>query len=264
VTGNGMNSNLQSDEKNISLSLPWNPFTARGFAVACVAVALLIVLFSFLDVTPVRYSRNDSALPDSTIMLIFGPGDGTGARKGNLTAEGVKRRGKAAADALDDATSAMKSAVTAKTQPTADPMTTSRPVPTKNMIAEHKGTDSASSSTKSIGDLTSGTDDGTGLGVAGAGRGKGEGWGDIDWGGGGNRVVLVKKKPPFPVGAQPATIRIQFRVRSNGTVGRMMPLQKADPRLEQAAMDALRLWKFNPIPGNAEMVGIIPFQFKLN
>lgn len=259
-----MSSNLQSDEKNISLSLPWNPFTARGFAVACFLLALFIVLFSFLDITPIPYSRNDAIIPDSAITLIFGPGDGTGARKGNLTAQGAKRKGKTAPDALDDATNAMKSTVIAKTQPTADPMTTSRLVPTKNMVAEHKGTDSSSGSTKSIGDLTSGTNDGTGLGVAGLGRGKGEGWGDIDWGGGGNRVALVKKKPPFPNGAQPATIRIQFRVRPDGTVGRMMPLQKADPRLEQAAMDALRLWKFNPIHGNTEMVGVIPFQFKLN
>lgn len=259
-----MNSNLKSDEKNISLSLPWNPFTARGFAAACIVLAVLIILFSFIDVTPVSYNRADTTVPDSTIMLIFGTGDGTGARKGNLTAEGAKRRGKTAADALDDATDAMKSTVIAKTQPTADPMTTSRLIPTKNMAAEHKGTDSVADATKSIGNPASGAADGTGLGVAGIGRGKGEGWGDIDWGGGGNRVVLVKKKPPFPSGAQPATIRIQFRVRPNGTVGRMMPLQKADPRLEQAAMDALRLWKFNPIPGSAEMVGIIPFQFKLN
>ncbi len=258
-----MNINRHSSEKNISFDLPWNPFTARGFVVACMVAFILIILFSFVDVS-VPYRSVDLVLPDTTIKLIFGSGDGTGARKGNLAKEGSKRRGKTAPDALDDAAQAMKSTVINKGSAPNDPMTTTRIIPAKNLASEHKGADSNSDSKKSIGAPSTGSDDGTGLGIAGTGRGKGEGWGDIDWGGGGNRVVLVKKKPPFPHGAQPATIRIQFRVRPDGTVGRMVPLQKADPRLEQAAMEALRLWKFNPIPGSIEMTGVIPFQFKVN
>ena len=259
-----MESQLRSTEQTLFVKVPWNPFAARGFAVSCVAVVLLILLLSLLDITPIPYHRSEIILPDSAITLIFGTGDGTGRRKGNLSPEGIKKTGMATPDALDDAANAMKSRVIVKSPPASDPMTTSKLQPKKDISAEHNGADSLSNSTRNIGDATSAKPGGTGLGWTGTGTGKGEGWGDIDWGGGGNRVVLTKKKPPFPPGAQPAVIRIQFRVRPDGTVGRMVPLQKADPRLEQAAMEALRLWKFNPVPGASEMTGVIPFQFTLN
>jgi len=52
-------------------------------------------------------------------------------------------------------------------------------------------------------------------------------------------------------------------VRKDGTVTSMVPLQKADPALEKAAMDALRQWRFNPIQEDIEMEGRIPFTFRL-
>lgn len=259
-----MNNDSRIQEESVAFNVPWNPFTARGFAIACGVVALLIILISFVDVTPIPYKLPENVIPDSSITLIFGSGDGTGGKHGNLKEEGTKKRGKTAPDPLDDAVSATKSSLIKKDAQASDPTQTTKLIPKKDIASSTKDTSSNSGSTKSIGDPVTGSPDGTGLGRTGVGTGKGEGWGDIDWGGGGNRTVVYKKKPPFPDGAQPAEIRIRFRVRPDGTVSTMIPLQKADPRLERAAMEALRMWKFNPIQGNNEMTGVIPFQFKLN
>ncbi len=34
----------------------------------------------------------------------------------------------------------------------------------------------------------------------------------------------------------------------DGSVGRIIPIQKADTRLEAAAMNSLRQWRFEPLP----------------
>lgn len=259
-----MKTDSRIEEKSIAFNVPWNPFTARGFAIACMVVAALVILISFVDVTPIPYKIAENIIPDSSITLIFGSGDGTGLKRGNLTKEGAPKKGKTAPDLLDDAVSATKSSLIKKDAKADDPTQSTKLIPTKDIASTTKDTSSKSGEVKNIGDPATGDIGGTGLGRTGIGTGKGEGWGDIDWGGGGNRMVVYKKKPPFPDGAEPAQIRIKFRVRPDGTISSMIPLQKADPRLERAAMEALRMWKFNPIEGTNEMTGIIPFQFKLN
>lgn len=63
-----------------------------------------------------------------------------------------------------------------------------------------------------------------------------------------------------------ATIRVQITVDPQGRIVRRFPLIKGNPSLEQAAMDALQRWRFNPLPPNApqEMqTGIVTFRFRL-
>ena len=106
----------------------------------------------------------------------------------------------------------------------------------------------------------------SGLGSRGKGKGKGDGFGEIDWGGGGGRIVLNKVLPKFPDNVKSSSqIVLQFKVLSDGTVVSVIPIQKADPELEEAAIKALKKWRFNPLPdGQKEiMVGRIPLTFIL-
>lgn len=87
---------------------------------------------------------------------------------------------------------------------------------------------------------------------------------DIEWGGGGTRIVLHKVLPRYPQGHNVSgRLRLRFTVLPDGTVGAIVPLQRTDPLLERAAIEALRQWRFNPLPNPVEMVGIITFTFEL-
>ncbi len=63
-----------------------------------------------------------------------------------------------------------------------------------------------------------------------------------------------------------ATIRVRITVDPQGRIIRRFPLLKGNPSLEQAAMDALQRWRFNPLPPNAPQepqTGIVTFRFQL-
>ncbi|MBS1538082.1 MAG: energy transducer TonB [Bacteroidetes bacterium] len=248
------------NETQLKVVIPWDKFTARGFFIASSLVLLLLLLSTFIDLKVDPYQRAEEQVTPITI-LSFGKGNGKGISKGNLTREGAKSVGKATKNPLEDAqhSSSTKSPKIASTDITQS--NNIKPVKDISSQTPSKNQNDANS-TKDIG-TKDGSHNGDGLGDKGTGRGKGEGLGDIDWGGGGNRTVLYKQIPPFPPGATSSQIRIRFTVHADGTVGTMIPLQKGDPLLERAAMEALRRWKFNPIAGNMEMTGIIPFTFRL-
>lgn len=64
-----------------------------------------------------------------------------------------------------------------------------------------------------------------------------------------------------------ATIKIRITVDPQGRVKQAFPLVKGNsPALEQAAIGALRQWRFNPLPANAPQVdqtGAVTFRFRL-
>ena len=198
-------------------------------------------------------------------MLNFGAGDGTGMSKGNLSKEGVSHLGAKTMSQLEDA----RIAAVKKSSPLApvdDPENYSnfKPIGDAGSNEKNKDMDLTGNAAKNIGS-PDGTPNGTGTGKTGFGPGAGEGLGDIEWGGGGNRTVLFKKLPRYPAGVNTqAQIKIRFTVTADGTVRAMYPLQKGDPMLEKAAMDALRQWRFNPLKSTTEMYGIITFTFRLS
>jgi TonB family protein len=196
-------------------------------------------------------------------LLNFGDGDGTGISKGNLSEEGKAHKGATPTTQINDAEVAANTKRSDKIAET-DPNVSSNLKPVgKTSSDKDKTTDLAGNSAKNIG-TSDGGFDGTGLGSHGRGSGLGEGFGEIEWGGGGNRIVLMKKPPKFPRGVNlSGEIRIKFRVQPDGTVSRMVILKKTDPALENAALEALKQWRFNPIKDSVEMEGIIPFRFKL-
>jgi TonB family protein len=59
-------------------------------------------------------------------------------------------------------------------------------------------------------------------------------------------------------------IRLKFWVLPDGTVGEVIPLQRGDVRLERAAIEYLKNWRFTPVASDTPKAwGIIPIKYKL-
>ncbi len=90
---------------------------------------------------------------------------------------------------------------------------------------------------------------------------------DIDWGGQGQRKIYNYILPAYPEGVQKEIdIRLKFSIMPDGTVGQIVPLIKADTRLEAAAINSLRQWRFEPLaPGQKKMeqTAVIVFPYRL-
>jgi protein TonB len=82
-----------------------------------------------------------------------------------------------------------------------------------------------------------------------------------------SRTVIHKVIPEYPENLQKqATVKISFTVLPNGHVGEMIPVIKSDALLEKITLDALRQWRFNPLPVDAPQRverGVITFRYLL-
>ena len=111
---------------------------------------------------------------------------------------------------------------------------------------------------------------GTGSGIGnGNGNGYGDGLGDgfgIDWGGR-IRKIYNYSIPKYPEGVyKEIDVKLRFSILPDGTVGNILVLKKADSRLEQVAIEALRLWRFEPVSTNSPQTSqtvVITFPFRL-
>ncbi len=239
------------DQASFSIRLAWSPNVVRGFVGALIIMAMILGLMTCtrIDVDPIVMPKTAPVT-----LLVLGSGDGTGVRKGNLTAEGAAQKGAEDKNPLVDAA---KSSGESKT-PTSDPALASKFIP-KEQAGKGGKTNDESSSDAAIGSAK-GSDQGSGLGELGVGRGKGDGFGDIDWGGGGNRTVVTKVIPSFPPGVLDTKVKVRFRVAPNGAVTMAWPEKKGGSRLvEQAAIQALMRWRFNRLGTETEMEGVITF-----
>lgn len=114
-----------------------------------------------------------------------------------------------------------------------------------------------------------GTGPGSGGGAgggSGGGIGKSTGY-SIDWGGKGSRRLLSGRLPEYPEGTdKQMAVTLQFTVLADGSVDAVIPVRKTDEHLENAAIDALRTWRFDPLPDQMEprpQSGKVSFNFKL-
>lgn len=76
------------------------------------------------------------------------------------------------------------------------------------------------------------------------------------------RVVF---KPPLPGNIRAeGEIELKFWVLADGTIGRIIPLKRGDPLLEEEAIRYLKKWRFNSLANDKEEEwGIIPIRFVL-
>jgi outer membrane biosynthesis protein TonB len=90
---------------------------------------------------------------------------------------------------------------------------------------------------------------------------------DIDWGGQGTRKIYSYILPDYPEGVhKEVNIRLKFSILPDGTVGTILPLTKADTRLENAAINSLRQWRFealDPSQKQTEQAAVIVFPYRL-
>jgi hypothetical protein len=80
------------------------------------------------------------------------------------------------------------------------------------------------------------------------------------------RHVIFHPPPPNVTVETESEIELRFWILPNGAVGRVVPVKKADPRLEALAINYLRHWRFTPLPSDApqeDQWGIIPFKFRI-
>lgn len=90
---------------------------------------------------------------------------------------------------------------------------------------------------------------------------------DIEWGGNGKRKIYSYSLPEYPEGVnKEIDIRLRFSILPDGTVGTIFPLTKADTKLENAAINSLRQWRFEPLPKQqkkTEQFAVIVFPYRL-
>ncbi len=90
---------------------------------------------------------------------------------------------------------------------------------------------------------------------------------DIDWGGKGTRKIYSFILPQYPDGVKKeVNIKLQFTILPDGTVGTIIPKIKADTRLENAAINSLRQWRFEALSSRQKQVeqnAVIIFPYRL-
>jgi protein TonB len=90
---------------------------------------------------------------------------------------------------------------------------------------------------------------------------------DIDWGGKGKRQIWSYPLPKYPAGVyKEIDIKIMFIIKPDGSVGLARLLTKADTKLENAALNSLRQWRFEPLSSSQKQIdqtAVIVFPYRL-
>ncbi len=100
-----------------------------------------------------------------------------------------------------------------------------------------------------------------------SGEGEGKFGFELDFGGKGKRKIYSFIIPSYPSGvSKEIDVKLKFTIMPDGSVGRIFPVRKADTRLEAAAINSLRQWRFEALPSGQEkksQTAIITFPFRL-
>ena len=90
----------------------------------------------------------------------------------------------------------------------------------------------------------------------------------IDFAGKRTRAIYFYTLPDYPAGVEKEVdIVLKIIIEPDGTISRIFPLIKADSRLEIAAINALKNWRFEPLPKGmpqAQQEAVVVFPYKLH
>lgn len=79
-----------------------------------------------------------------------------------------------------------------------------------------------------------------------------------------SRRLVHLVDPAFPPDAPSGgVVKVRLVAAADGTVKSATLVYKAHPSLEEAALDALRQWRFAPVPGAADAEGVVTVEFVL-
>ena len=120
------------------------------------------------------------------------------------------------------------------------------PLPDRSFIEGGKGTQTALPTTKK-GEAAGGSE---AFGIKGSA---------------GKRKLIFRPPPPSVDTSVTVTIELEFRILSDGSVADVMPVRKADIKLEEIAIRYLKNWRFNAVSDDEKdvYVGIVPIKFKV-
>jgi TonB family protein len=89
----------------------------------------------------------------------------------------------------------------------------------------------------------------------------------LEWTGNVTRKKVTGDLPEYPAGVNvDAVIRLRATVFPDGTIRSVQPVQRGNPRLEEAALQSVRYWRFEPLGRNQPQVEqdcFITFHFTL-
>ncbi len=89
----------------------------------------------------------------------------------------------------------------------------------------------------------------------------------IDFLGKRSRAIYSYVLPDYPEGVEKEVdIVMKITIEPDGTISKIFPLIKADTRLEITAIDALRNWRFEPLPKEMPQLqqeAVVVFPYKL-
>jgi TonB family protein len=88
----------------------------------------------------------------------------------------------------------------------------------------------------------------------------------IQWKDGGSRSKISGSLPKLESLSKQVQIKLKIVVKPDGTITQITPLQKGDYKLENAAIQAIKNWKFEPLRSDLSQIdqsGIVTFLFKL-
>jgi TonB family protein len=89
----------------------------------------------------------------------------------------------------------------------------------------------------------------------------------IEWKQGGARKLLSGELPTYPPGVSvEAQVKLLTTVQPDGSVSAIQPSQKANRKLEEAAIRQVRLWRFEPLRSDQPQIDqtcVITFLFQL-
>ena len=119
---------------------------------------------------------------------------------------------------------------------------------------------------RGTGTLGQGIDEPPGPGIGGSAVGKSVSMSML-WSGGGSRKKLSGNLPTYPPGTNvEAQIKVEAVVTPGGIVKSLKPYQKANTKLEEAALQEVRFWRFEPLPASSpqtDQACVITFNFRL-
>jgi len=229
-----------------------NKIQNTSFSISIAVHVIVFALFLFVKVS--------EDIPSTDFVeLGFGIGGGTGSAGGMGTG-------------IEETNSIDPNAGATKISETSEESVKKLDIPASKNIKDEDALPQPKKSKENVNgnSLTENNSDGKNLGsqMQGNGIGGSGSFGyDIDWGGKGKRKIYSYSKPDYPEGVRKeADIRLRFTILPDGTVGSIIPLTKADTKLENVAINSLRQWRFEALSKNqrqVEQIAVIVFPYRL-
>ncbi len=229
----------------------------RSFLISAAVHGILLLLFFLIKIT-LEYPTPEFV---EVGFGTFGKASSSGAK-----GAAVRQINEAAkveeAKKAELATKVVKEVELPKTQNTEEANVATRAENKKEKESVPKS-EAVAEKTKSETPNSNNSNDGSGN----MGEGNGSFGYDIDWGGKGMRKIYSYRLPDYPEGVSKSIdVKLRFTILPDGTVGTIRPLIKADSRLEMAAINSLRQWRFEPLKVNqqqTEQTAVIVFPYRL-